>query len=344
MGKWLLKMGLAAACCAAASAAPAAAAPAATEVYASLEALYWKAGHSPILVARRFIGGSLDGGPVTAEDLVHQEETFSTGDSDFGGRLRVGYSSCECNWFVEGSYLSWEATESIDLKEAPYTNTFVYGFAPKFAGDAARQLIDSVRSTIKFRYQNASLRAGREVFSGCNYSLRGCAGFSWASIDFENNGFVDINELGLLGKGLNHYRQYADFSGFGLGLGFAGDYRFCGGWSAVGAFGIDLLYGSSDITEDFSVTGNPPFPKARLLSEGQSWTHFVPSCNFRLGAKYSSSCFSLDLGWEVHCYANVMRFTSDNVVPATPASGQIMSVEAQGLTFGGPYVGIGARF
>jgi hypothetical protein len=275
---------------------------------------------------------------VTDEDFTLQEETYSTGDFELGGRLRVGYSSCECNWFVEGSFLGWEETESTDLVAAPYENTYIYGFSPGSMFASFRKDIDLVKDRVTFRYRDVSFRVGRELSRSCNFLLRGCAGASWVSIDFRNDLSVVAE-----GESTEFFRQHADFRGLGLGFGLAGDYCVCGGWGLVGALGVDLLYGSSDISESFSVTPNDSL-KARLLSDGQSWDRFVPACNFRLGARYSSSCFSAELGWEMHYYVNVMRFTSDNIVPAVRGSGQIMSTEAQDLGFGGPYFSIGGRF
>lgn len=297
------------------------------EFYGSFDALYWTADHSPVLVARERVS------PEQGTNIF--SDTYADGEWSWGARFRLGF--CECDKFYDISYLNWSSKEETHLGEGRYG---WFGGAPGISGQNGDgdNYYAYLNDKTEFSYQNIDFRFGKAQYDTCNMNLCVYGNLRWADIEFKHN------ESGLLipeedDPIVDYYQQNADFQGLGFGLGVGGQYCLTQCFTLVGHFGVTAMYGSSDINENYATYQG----SISHFSNGQSWDHFVPAFDFRLGVEFTMSCFYAQIGWEQHYYHNVLRASFDESLAALE-SGRVINSQAQDIGFGGLYLSLGASF
>lgn len=161
-------------------------------------------------------------------------------------------------------------------------------------------------------YDTAFLRAGRNLYCGCNSRFFAYGGVRWIETELRRNYRIQTTTLPV------KYTERTSFDGGGIELGVGGEYGLGCGFNIVAQFGPILLLGNRNDTMALFESSVVAFDTSTKYP-GRDFTKCVPGMDVRTGINYAydwSGCgCSLrlvgELGWEVDYYWNMWGLRSE---------------------------------
>ena len=189
-------------------------------------------------------------------------------------------------------------------------------------------------------YQNVDLKIGRSLCDCCNLDL--LVVMRWFDITRKRISIVDGDQPGV---GLAHgsFVQKAEFEGFALGLGFAGEtcvwdrFGMAGHLTLLAAIGQQRTPIFREIT-NFDSAGNIVDIDVTV----RPVTGVAPAIDYRLGMTYTDDCTCIavigEVGYGGHYYWKALRYNTQS----KQVTSRSRTVEDIG--FAGPYIRLGVLF
>ncbi len=220
---------------------------------------------------------------------------------DWGFRLAATWQSA-C--LIAQARYSWLQTGTNREYNTPSVDEAVRIFGAE-SSNARR-----ARGFVRYAYQSADLRLGKNLFNGCAADLIVFVNGRWAYIERSNLNRMDTLEFGL--PGVASWRQRTHFEGGGVGVGASSSYCLFGRISFHSDLNLTLMSGERHLTFSRSIE-DPVF--TRTLKYPRD-TNLVPVMDYRISftcaCQYSCLALEIEAGFEGCYYWRALPYERPN--------------------------------